>query len=56
MDFLSRNYNEPSDEIENLVREFAIANGFIELDYFYFSDEDALLYIENHLRDNEKTA
>ena len=55
-DFLNRKFDKPSDEIEELAREFAISNGYIELDYFYFSEDDALLYIENHLRDNEKTA
>ena len=56
IDFLNRKYDETTDEIEDLAREFAISNGYIELDYFYFSEDDALLYIENHLRDNEKTA
>ena len=56
MDFLNRKFDKPSDEIEELAREFAISNGYIELDYFYFSEDDALLYIENHLRDSEKTA
>ena len=56
IDFLNRKFDEPSDEIEELAREFAISNGYIELDYFYFSEDDALLYIENHLRDSKKTA
>lgn len=56
MDFLNRKFDKPSDEIKELAREFAISNGYIELDYFYFSEDDALLYIENHLRDSEKTA
>ena len=56
IDFLNRKYDETTDEIEDLAREFITSNGYVESDYFYFSEDDALLYIENHLRDNEKTA
>ena len=56
IDFLNRKYNETTDEIEELAREFAISEGYVELDYFYFSEEEALIYIENHLRDSKKTA
>ena len=55
-DFLTRNFDNVSEEIENLTYEYVAENGFIELNYFYFSEDDALLYIENHLKDNEKTA
>ena len=46
IDFLNRKFDEPSDEIEDLAREFITSNGYVESDYFYFSEEEALLYIK----------
>ena len=55
-DFLTRNFDNVSEEIENLTYEYVAENGFIELNYFYFSENEALSYIEKNLRDSKKTA
>lgn len=49
IDFLNRKFDEPSDEIEDLTREFITSNGYVESDYFYFSEEEAFLYIKERL-------
>ena len=49
IDFLNRKYDETTDEIEDLAREFITSNGYVESDYFYFSEEEAFLYIKERL-------
>lgn len=48
-DFLSRNFDDVSEEIERLARDYVKLNGHLEFNYYCFSEDEALLYIKERL-------
>ena len=48
-DFLTRNFDDVSEEIIKLAYEYVKLNGHLEFNYYWFSEEEALLYIKERL-------
>lgn len=48
-DFLARNFDDVSEEIIKLAYEYVKLNGHLEFNYYWFSEEEALLYIKERL-------